>query len=160
MAAGIHQLGVVALREAFKAGRVSVVAATTHYLDRIARFDAGLKAFTHVDPAGALAAASASAARYEAGTARPLEGVPIAVKANIDVAGFPVTGGIATLRARIAPSDAEVIVRLKAAGAVILGLVNMHEAALGATTDNEAYGRTENPHRPCLLYTSPSPRDH
>jgi aspartyl-tRNA(Asn)/glutamyl-tRNA(Gln) amidotransferase subunit A len=141
-------LGVVALLAAFRAGRVSVVAATAHYLDRIARFDPELRAFTHVDAEGALAAARASAGRYEAGTAGALEGVPIAVKANIDVAGLPVTGGIGALRARIAPADAEVIHRLRAAGAVILGLTNMHEAALGATTDNQAYGQTQNPHRP------------
>lgn len=148
MAAGIHQLGVVALREAFRAGRVSVVAATAHYLARIERFDPVLKAFTHVDAAGARAAAEASAARFEAGTPGPLEGVPIAVKANIDVRGLPVTGGIAALRERIAPADAEVIERLRAAGAVLLGMLNLHEAALGATTDNAAYGQTQNPHRP------------
>lgn len=148
MAAGIHQLGVIALLSAFRAGRISVVAATEHYLDRIARFDPGLHAFTHVDATGARAAARESAARFEAGSARGLEGVPIAVKTNIDVAGMPVTGGIGALSARVAASDAEVIARLKASGAVILGLLNMHEAALGATTDNIVFGATQNPHRP------------
>jgi aspartyl-tRNA(Asn)/glutamyl-tRNA(Gln) amidotransferase subunit A len=147
MAAGIHQLGVVSLLSAFRAGRVSVVAATEHYLDRIARFDPALRAFTEVDAAGARAAAEASAARHDAGTARTLEGVPIAVKANIDVAGLHVHGGIGALGDRVAGADAEVIARLKAAGAVILGMLNMHEAALGATTDNFFFGRCQNPHR-------------
>jgi aspartyl-tRNA(Asn)/glutamyl-tRNA(Gln) amidotransferase subunit A len=147
MAAKIHQLGVVALLDAYRAGRVSVVAAIDHYLERIARFDPDLKAFTHVDAAGARAAAQDSARRWDDGTARPLEGVPIAVKANIDVAGLPVHGGIGALRHRFAAQDAEVITRLKSAGAVILGMLNMHEAALGATTDNAFFGICQNPHK-------------
>jgi len=147
MAAGIHQMGVVALRQAYAAGRVSVVAAVSHYLDRISRFDRQLGAFTFVDAEGSRAAAQASAARWEAGTARALEGVPIAIKANIDVAGMPVTGGIGAFASRIADRDAAVITRLRDAGAIILGLTNMHEAALGATTDNVFFGRTHNPYR-------------
>lgn len=147
MAAGIHALGVVSLVEAFRAGRVSVVAATDHYLERISRHDPVLNAFTHVDAAAARAAAAASAARWDAGTARALEGVPVAVKANIDVAGWPVHGGMAAYRDRVPTGDAEVVRRLKAAGAVILGLTNLHEGALGATTDNAAFGQTQNPHR-------------
>lgn len=147
LAAGIHSLGVGSLLQAFSAGRVSVVAATEHYLERIGRHDSVLKAFTHVDADGARAAAAASAARWDAGTARPLEGVPVAVKANIDVAGWPVHGGMAAFGNRVPAADAEVVRRLKAAGAVILGLTNLHEGALGATTDNEAFGQTQNPHR-------------
>lgn len=148
LAAGIHALGVVSLLEAFRAGRVSVVAATEHYLDRIGRHDPVLRAFTHVDAQGARAAAAASAARFDAGTARVLEGVPLALKANIDVAGWPVHGGMAALGNRIPATDATVVARLKAAGAVILGLTNLHEGALGATTDNDTFGQTQNPHRP------------
>jgi aspartyl-tRNA(Asn)/glutamyl-tRNA(Gln) amidotransferase subunit A len=147
LASGIHALGVVSLLEAFRAGRVSVVAATDHYLERIARHDPVLKAFTHVEAEAARAAAADSAARYDAETARALEGVPVAVKANIDVAGWPVHGGMAAFAGRVPAADAAVVARLKAAGAVILGLTNLHEGALGATTDNEAFGRTENPHR-------------
>jgi aspartyl-tRNA(Asn)/glutamyl-tRNA(Gln) amidotransferase subunit A len=147
MAAGLHQLGVVALGASFRAGRVSVVAACRHYLERIARFDPALGAFTFVDREGALAAAQASAERLEAGTPRPLEGVPLAVKGNLDVAGWPVTGGIGAFRDRVAPGDAEAVARLRAAGAVLLGVTNLHEAALGATTDNAFFGRTQNPHR-------------
>lgn len=147
MAAGIHALGVVSLLEAFRAGRVSVVAATDHYLERIARHDPVLKAFTHVDAEGARAAAAESGRRHDAGTVRPLEGVPVAVKANIDVAGWPVHGGMAALAGRVPARDAAVVARLKAAGAVILGLSNLHEGALGATTDNGAFGQTQNPHR-------------
>ena len=77
----------------------------------------------------------------------PLAGVTVGVKSNIAVAGLPHTAGMATRRGLIAAHDAEVVRRLRAAGAVVLGSLNMHEAALGATTDNAWYGRTHNPHR-------------
>lgn len=77
----------------------------------------------------------------------PLAGVRVGVKSNIAVAGLPHTGGMAHLRHAIAPRDAAVVARLRAAGASITASLNMHEAALGATTDNVFYGRTHNPHR-------------
>ena len=147
MVARLHQLGVVALLEAFAAGRVSVAAATEQYLERIAEFDPALKAFTQVDAEGARAAAQESARRYDAGIARPLEGVPIAIKANLDVAGLKVHGGIGAYRDRVASADCAAVKRLHDAGAVILGMLNMHEAALGATTDNVFFGQCQNPHK-------------
>ena len=77
----------------------------------------------------------------------PLEGVTIGVKANIAVAGLPWTSGIEAFRDRIAERDAETVKRLRGAGAVIIGSLNMEEAALGAKTDNPFYGPTHNPHR-------------
>jgi aspartyl-tRNA(Asn)/glutamyl-tRNA(Gln) amidotransferase subunit A len=124
------------------------IALTEACLDRIARFNGQLKAFTALDEDGARAAAAESAVRIARGEARPLEGVPIGIKANIDVEGLATTAGVAARREDIAIVDAEVVTRLRHAGAIILGHLNMHEAALGATTDNPSYGRTENPHRP------------
>lgn len=115
--------------------------------ERIARLDPHLHAFTAVDAARARSDAANSAARLAAGTPRPLEGWPIAIKANIAVAGLATTAGVEARRHAVAETDAAVVTRLRDAGAVILGHVNMHEAALGATTDNVAYGRTINPHR-------------
>ncbi|UVO55909.1 amidase [Sphingomonas sp. SUN039] len=63
------------------------------------------------------------------------------------VAGLPWTAGMGLFHDRIALRDAEVVARLRAAGAKIPGTLNMHEAALGATTDNAFYGRTENGRR-------------
>lgn len=148
MSARIHDLGVVALTAAFAAGQVSVVAATDLYLERIARLDPEIRAFTHVDEAGARAAARASAARVEAGEARPLEGVPLAIKGNIAVRGLPCHGGFGAFRNRVAEADAAAVARLRAAGAVILGVLNLHEGALGATTANPHFGATQNPYRP------------
>ncbi|MEM9570592.1 MAG: amidase [Pseudomonadota bacterium] len=73
------------------------------------------------------------------------DGLSWAAKSNIAVKGLPWTAGCAAYRDRIAGEDAEVIARIRQRGGTILGTVNMHEGALGATTDNEAYGRTLNP---------------
>ncbi|MCA3255206.1 MAG: amidase, partial [Alphaproteobacteria bacterium] len=67
--------------------------------------------------------------------------------ANIDVKGLATNAGIEARRHAVASADAAVVARLRDAGAIILGSLNMHEAAAGATTDNEAYGRAMNPHR-------------
>ena len=79
--------------------------------------------------------------------AGPLAGLSIGIKANIAVNGLPWTAGLGTRRGVIAAHDAAVVALLRAAGATIPGTLNMHEAALGATTDNLFYGRTHNPHR-------------
>ena len=99
------------------------------YRDRIARYNERLNAF--IDETDDVS-----------GT-----GPCYGVKSNIAVKGLPHTAGIAAYRDVIAESDAEVVSRLRGAGATILGTVNMHEGALGATTDNIAYGRTQNPWR-------------
>ncbi|MEM7458850.1 MAG: amidase [Pseudomonadota bacterium] len=73
------------------------------------------------------------------------DGLAWAAKSNIAVKGLPLTAGCEAYRNRIAAQDADVISRIRAAGGSVLGTVNMHEGALGATTDNQAYGRTQNP---------------
>lgn len=77
----------------------------------------------------------------------PLHGMTIGIKANIAVEGLPWTGGIGGFRERIATRDADAVARLRAAGAAIIGMLNMEEAALGAKTDNPFFGATQNPHR-------------
>ncbi len=76
-----------------------------------------------------------------------LSGMTIGVKSNIAVTGLPWTGGIELFRNRIAETDAKAVADLRAAGATILGTLNMEEAALGAKTDNPWFGATQNPHR-------------
>jgi aspartyl-tRNA(Asn)/glutamyl-tRNA(Gln) amidotransferase subunit A len=75
-----------------------------------------------------------------------LAGLRVGIKANIAVAGLPWTGGMKLFEQRTADADGEVVARLRAAGAAIAGILNMHEAALGATTDNLWFGTTINPH--------------
>lgn len=85
--------------------------------------------------------------RTAVGGAGPLAGVTIGVKANIAVNGLPWTAGMELHRHRLADRDAETVARLRAAGAIILGTLNLEEAALGAKTDNPWFGPTHNPHR-------------
>ena len=140
--------GATGLAPLFADGAQTPTTVCDHYLARIARYDNALHSLVHIDPAGARQAAAASTVRWRAGRPlSPLDGVPMVVKANIAVCGWPFHAGIAAYRNRIATEDAACITALRGAGVVFLGLANMHEAAFGGTTDNPAFGRTENPWR-------------
>jgi aspartyl-tRNA(Asn)/glutamyl-tRNA(Gln) amidotransferase subunit A len=144
----IIQAGVAGLCELYADRAVTPVEACNAYLSRIKGLDGALGAFVTVDENGARRAAHASAARWAAGEARGrLDGTPIAVKANIAVKGLPWHAGVAAYRDRKAKADATCVAKLREAGAVILGVLNMEEGALGAVTDNPWFGRTHNPWR-------------
>lgn len=81
------------------------------------------------------------------GETGPLAGVTVGVKANIAVEGMPFHAGLAAWEDRRAERDAEVVCRLREAGAAITGILNMEEGALGSKTDNPHFGPTQNPHR-------------
>ncbi|MYH15913.1 MAG: amidase [Gammaproteobacteria bacterium] len=136
-----------ALGAAFASGRLEPPAVIESLLRRIEDLDPVIGACNHVaPPAVLLAAADAAGKRWRAGVPRsPLDGVPFGVKANIAVAGWPWHSGIAALRGRLATEDANCVVRLRAAGMVPLAVLNMHEAALGVTSDNPAFRTTRNP---------------
>jgi aspartyl-tRNA(Asn)/glutamyl-tRNA(Gln) amidotransferase subunit A len=113
-------------------------------LAMIGERNAVINAFVTIDAEGARAAAEQADARYASGQSlSSLDGVPIGIKDNIDVAGLPTSNGI--VKGAAAVLDARVVGALRAAGAVIVGKLNMHEAALGATTDNPHFGRTFHP---------------
>ena len=141
-----HRLGIADLRSAFSRDALKPTAYIRDMLARIGRFNPELKAYIGVDREGALAAALESERRYAEDQQRPLEGVGIAIKANIAVKGLELSAGMAARSGMIADADSEAVRRLRDAGAVIVGTLNMHEAALGATTDNPFYGRCVNPH--------------
>jgi aspartyl-tRNA(Asn)/glutamyl-tRNA(Gln) amidotransferase subunit A len=107
-----------------------------------------LHAMITVTPELALAQAREVDERRDRGERRPLDGMPIVLKDNIDVAGVATTVGSRLFADRTATEDAEVTRRLRAAGAVILGKSNMHELAFGATSANEAFGPVVNPTAP------------
>src|ERR1044072_8709354 len=134
------ELGIVALTGAYRASQIDPIDTTKAYLTHIARDDSALHSYITVAGDSALEQAEESRRRWIAGRPLgPLDGVPIAIKDNIDVAGIPCTAGTAAFRARVPEADAHVAARLKQLGAVILGKLNMHEGALGATTDNPVF---------------------
>lgn len=120
-------------------------ALTEAYLARIDQFDGAINAYVTVTADAALRAADAADSR--ARRLGPLDGVPVAIKDNIDLAGSPTGNGLGPAAATWPTTDAAVVERLKTAGAVILGKLNMHEAALGATSDNPHHGAVHNPWR-------------
>jgi len=131
---------------ALRSGEITAERLLDQHLQTIELRQPQLNGFVTLDEAGARVQARASAARHHAGEPLSmLDGIPIALKDNIDVAGLPTSNGTAELRP--ATDDAEVTTRLRAAGAVLLGKLNMHECALGATTDNPHHGPTHNPWR-------------
>jgi aspartyl-tRNA(Asn)/glutamyl-tRNA(Gln) amidotransferase subunit A len=141
-----HRLSITELHAAYRRGDVTPADVTEHYLTRIKAHNPALSAFIEVDEAGARLSAGKSAQRFESDMHRPLEGIPVAIKANIAVKGMELNAGMKARRGMIAEEDAYAVERLRSAGAIILGTLNMHEAALGATTDNPFFGRAINPH--------------
>ncbi len=133
------------LARLLRRGEASPSEAVEAYLDRIEALDGALNAFIEVTAEQARAAARDSERRRNGAELGPLDGVPLALKDLIDVAGVATTNGMEILRHAIAVEDAEVTRRLKAAGAVLLGKLNMHEGALGMTTDNIHFGKCRNP---------------
>ena len=136
-----------ALAYAFARGDTDPRAVMEASLARIERIDPLVGACNHIDaPATLLAAADAAAARWRAcDQFSPLDGIPFGVKANIAVQGLPWTAGVAALRDRVADEDAACVRRLRSAGLIPVAVLNMHEAALGETSDNPAFVATRNP---------------
>jgi aspartyl-tRNA(Asn)/glutamyl-tRNA(Gln) amidotransferase subunit A len=115
------------------------------WLDRIAALNPALNAFITVDPEKTLAEAAAADALIAAGSAGPLTGVPVAHKDIFCTDGWLTTCGSKMLSNFVAPYDAHVIQRFKAAGMPSLGKTNMDEFAMGSSNETSFYGAVKNP---------------
>lgn len=144
-AADIHRRPVRQLASDLRDGTCSASGLLDHFLERIARLDPRLNAFTFVDPQAAAAAAQ-SDARFRAG--RPLsalDGIPVAVKDNLWVRDCPATWGAPLYADLVAARDEWAVAELRARGAIFIGKTNCPEFASRGTTTNNLYGATANP---------------
>ncbi len=142
-------LALLDLAEASRGVRdrsVSPVELTRACLKRIERYNARLNAFITITADRAMAEGRAAEEEIAHGHWRgPLHGIPIALKDNIDTAGLRTTAASAVFADRVPTKDADVVRRLKAAGAVFLGKLNMHEFAMGTTSAISHFGPVHNP---------------
>ena len=136
---------VAKARDALRAGEISSVELVKSLIAEVKARDGEIRAYLTFDEEGALKAASEADARRAAGDDSPLLGVPVAIKDLINVAGQPCTCASKILEGYVSPYDATVTARLKAAGAVCAGRVNMDEFAMGSSTENSAFAVTRNP---------------
>ena len=136
--------GVVGQAELLRRGQVSSRELTQLALDRIAAHDRRLNAFNAVYRERALAEADAADRRRADGDRAPLLGVPIAIKDEVDIAGEVTSRGTGAYDVP-APADSEVVRRLRAAGAVIVGKTTMPELGLWPFTESVTWGVTRNP---------------
>ena len=144
-----RDLGMLTLKEASELIRrrdVSAVELTEACLKRVDAYNPSLNAFITITRDQAHASAQEMDAELKKGKWRgPLHGIPIALKDNIDTAGIRTTAASGVFKDRVPAEDAEVVVRLKKAGAILLGKLNLHEFALGGTSAVTYFGAVHNP---------------
>lgn len=139
-------IGIREIARQLREGSTRAVDLVGDALASVERDQARTNAFIRVDAAEARATAERLDRELAAGRDRGLlHGIPISIKDLIDVAGQPTTAASRVLARNIAREDAPVITRLRDAGAVLIGKTNLHEFALGTTSEDSAYGAVRNP---------------
>jgi amidase len=139
--------GAARQAEMVRAGEVSPTELVRLCLDRIERLDPQLNSFRKVFPERALLEAQQAEARRQGGDDRPLLGVPIAIKDEVDVAGEINLHGTDAFT-EPAAADSEMVRRLREAGAIVVGLTHLPEMAICGFTESATYGVTRNPWNP------------
>jgi aspartyl-tRNA(Asn)/glutamyl-tRNA(Gln) amidotransferase subunit A len=152
MAGPFDGLTVHGAARALRDGTIDPVTLVERTIDAIGASQPTLNAFARVDPDGALRAAAAARDELARGTDRGvLHGLPVAVKDIVDTAGVATTMGSRHFAGNVPARDAEVVTRLRAAGAVVVGKTTTHEFAYGPFGDRSADGPCANPHDPTRM---------
>ena len=141
----MHRKSITELAAGLQSGEFSSVELVEHYLGRIERLDGEFNSFITVTAEQAMEQARAADARIAAGDAGPVTGIPIAHKDIYCTNGVKTSCGSRMLDNFTAPYDANVVSRLRDAGAVMLGKTNMDEFAMGSTNESSFYGPVKNP---------------
>ena len=143
--AELHKLTISELSTRLSRGECSSLDIVNDLLTAIDAVDSKVGAYLTLDRDSALEQARAADAARASGKDHPMLGIPVAIKDLLNVKGQPCTCSSKILEGYTAPYDATVIARLRDAGAVLLGRVNMDEFAMGSSTENAALGKTSNP---------------
>ena len=134
------------MRDGLRDEAFSSLELTQASLDRVSQLEPSLHAFLHIAGQSAIRQAEeADDLRKRGSDARPLLGIPMAIKDVLTVEGLPCTCGSRILEGFIPPYTATAVRRLRDAGIVIIGKTNTDEFAMGSSTENSAYGVTHNP---------------
>jgi aspartyl-tRNA(Asn)/glutamyl-tRNA(Gln) amidotransferase subunit A len=144
----LNQLTISELAAKLAKREISAREVMQSCLDQIVRVDGKIRAFISHDDEDALAQADAAdklLSQDGGGASRPLLGIPIGIKDVLAVKNQPLNCGSKILGKFISPYDATVVEKLKSAGAIVFGRLNMDEFAMGSSTENSAFGVTKNP---------------
>jgi aspartyl-tRNA(Asn)/glutamyl-tRNA(Gln) amidotransferase subunit A len=143
----IKNLTIKSLKDGFKAKEFSALEVAQEFFKEIDAHDKEIGAYLSLTKDEAfLEAGRADAVRAEGGEVLPLAGIPLAIKDNMLVKGYPATAASHMLEHYTAAYDATVITKLKNDHAVFLGKTNLDEFAMGSSTENSAFHVTKNPH--------------
>ena len=146
----LHDWSARELAARVAAGGLRAVDVARYFIDRVERLNPGLNALVQFEPQQVIDEAETVDRRIAAGEVLPMAGVPFTVKDNLWVAGRRIAQGSWLFEDFVAPRDAWAVARLRALGAVVLGITNCSEFACKGVTSNLLYGTTRHPMDPSL----------
>lgn len=150
MEAPLHEMSARELAARVASGTLRATEVARHFIDRVERLNPALNAIVQFDARQVLDDAAAVERRLASGETLPMAGVPFTVKDNLWVEGRHIAQGSRLFEDFVAPRDAWAVARLRARGAVVLGITNCSEFACKGVTSNLLYGATRHPIDPTL----------